>query len=211
MEKLVERVQDELLPNVTIESVDEREPVKVHRVPGSWRLLGAGNYAAVFCHPEYENYAVKIYAPGRPGLEQEREVYRCLGSHPAYAECYDAGSDFLILERLRGVTFYDCMKRGVLITEQAIRDIDDALDYARSRGLSPHDVHAKNVMLRDGRGVIVDVSDFLNREVCTMWEDYKKAYYRLYRPIASRWMFPVPRVFLEAVRKGYRLWSRRKS
>lgn len=52
------------------------------------------------------------------------------------------------------------MKQGILITEQAIRDIDIALDYARSRGLHPHDVHAKNVMVNDGRGLIVDVSDF---------------------------------------------------
>ncbi|WP_151734949.1 serine/threonine protein kinase ['Paenibacillus yunnanensis' Narsing Rao et al. 2020] len=210
MEKLVERVQGELMPEVTIESVDPQNPVQVSGVPKPWKLLGNGNYAAVFCHPEYENYAVKIYAPGRPGLDNEQEVYRRLGSHPAYAGCCYAGSDFLILERLRGMTFYDCMKRGVLITEQAVRDIDHALDYARSRGLHPHDVHAKNVMLRDGRGVIVDVSDFLNREPCTMWEDYKKVYYRLYKPIASRRTVPVPRFILEGVRKGYRLWRHRR-
>ncbi|CAM4514558.1 serine/threonine protein kinase [Paenibacillus typhae] len=210
MEKLRELITDDLMLKAIIESIDPQEPVKVSNVPFPWSVLGCGNYAAVFCHPDYEDYAVKIYAPGRPGLEEEAEVYKLLGHHPAYARCYYIGSTFLILDRLHGVTFYDSMKQGILITEQAIRDIDYALDYARSRGLQPHDVHAKNVMIRDGRGLIVDVSDFLKQEDCSMWEDYKKAYYRLYRPIASRWIFPVPRTILEIVRKAYK-WRKRNN
>lgn len=65
-------------------------------------------------------------------------------------------------------------------------------------------------MLRDGRGLIVDVSDFLKDDDCSMWEDYKRLYYRLYQPVASRRVFPVPRLILETVRRGYRLWRRRK-
>jgi hypothetical protein len=210
MEKLIERIKGELLAQATIESVDPLEPVKVRSVPKPWKVLGTGNYAAVFYHPEAPDYAVKVYAPGRPGLTEEAEVYRRLGRHPAFSECYYSGPDFLILKRLQGVTFYDSMKRGILITAQAIEDIDSALGYARSRGLHPHDVHAKNVMVQDGRGLIVDISDFLKDEDCSMWEDFKKAYYHLYRPVASRWMFPIPRPILEIVRKGYRLWRRLK-
>ena len=209
MEKLLQRITGELLAKTTIESVNPKEPVKVRSVPKPWKILGAGNYAAVFYHPEAANYAVKVYAPGRPGLEEEAEVYRRLGQHPAFSECYYTGPNFLVLKRLRGVTFYDSMKRGILITEQAVQDIDNALQYARSRGLHPHDVHGKNVMIRDGRGLIADISDFLKEEDCSMWEDYKTAYYHLYQPIATRWMFPVPRLVLEIVRKGYRLWRRR--
>ncbi|NQX45493.1 serine/threonine protein kinase [Paenibacillus tritici] len=210
MEKLLEQITGELLDKVIVESVDPQEPVQVRSVPKPWRLLGTGNYAAVFYHPGAAEYAVKVYAPGRPGLEEEAEVYRRLGPHPAFSECYYTGPGFLVLKRLNGVTFYDSMKQGILITEQAIEDIDKALQYARAQGLHPHDVHAKNVMLQDGRGLIVDVSDFLKQEDCSMWEDYKKAYYQLYRPVASRWMFPVPRLVLETVRRGYRLWRRRK-
>lgn len=43
-----------------------------------------------------------------------------------------------------------------------------------------------------------------------MWEDFKKAYYRLYKPIASRWIFPVPQALLELVRKAYK-WRKKKS
>lgn len=105
MEKLTELITDELMLKAAIESIDPQEPVKVSNVPYPWRLLGCGNYAAVFCHPDYEAYAVKIYAPGRPGLEEEAEVYKLLGQHPAYAQCYYIGNTFLILDRLRGVTF----------------------------------------------------------------------------------------------------------
>ncbi|MFD2875974.1 serine/threonine protein kinase [Paenibacillus rhizoplanae] len=210
MEKLLEQITGELLGQVSIESVNPLEPVKVGGVPKPWKVLGTGNYAAVFCRQGAEEYAVKIYAPGRPGIEEETEVYRLLGQHPAFSECYYAGADFLVLKRLGGVTFYDSMQRGILITGQAIEDIDNALQYARSRGLRPHDIHAKNVMLRDGRGLIVDVSDFLKDDDCSMWEDYKQLYYRLYQPVASRRVFPVPRLILEAVRRGYRFWRRRK-
>lgn len=209
--QMIKRIEEQLLSGLSLVSDRPDEPVRVSVLPEPWKLLGTGNYAGVFAHPEHPHFAVKVYAPGRPGIEEEAEVYRRLGPHPAYSACYGGGSGFLLLKRLKGVTLYNCLIRGIPIPEQAVRDIDTALDYARSRGLRPHDIHAKNVMLQDGRGLIVDVSDFLKEEDCRMWEDFKRAYYRLYRPIASRWMFPVPGMVMEAVRKGYRLWRSRDS
>lgn len=110
-------------------------------MPVPWQLLGTGNYAAVFEHPDYPEQVVKIYAPGRPGFEQEVEVYRRLGYHPAFSECLYAQKPFLILKRLHGVTLYDCLHRGLPIPQQVIRDIDQALDDTRSQGFFPHDVH----------------------------------------------------------------------
>ncbi|ASA20472.1 serine/threonine protein kinase [Paenibacillus donghaensis] len=211
LNQLLELVNSDLLTGVSIRSMDPHEPVEILRLPQPWNKLGTGNYAAVLGHPEYMEYAVKVYAPGRPGIEEEGEVYRRLGQHPSFSECYAAGAGYLLLKRLQGTTFYDCIQRGIPIPVQAIADIDQALAYARTCGLSPHDVHAKNVMLQNGHGLIVDVSDFLKTEDCGMWEDFKQAYERLYRPIASRWVFPVPRFVLEGVRRGYRLWRRRKS
>lgn len=211
MDKLLTMIAEGLLPELLLESVNPADPIVVKVVPKPWKLLGSGNYAAVLFHPDYEDYAVKVYAPGRPGIEEETEVYRRLGSHPAFSGLLHAGAEFLVIRRLRGTTFYDCIKRGIPIPVQAVKDIDRALEYAESQGLHPHDVHAKNVMLQDGRGLVVDVSDFLKREDCTMWSDFKKAYYRLYRPLASRGMFPVPAPVLEAVRKGYRLWRKSRS
>ncbi len=204
MNRLIESIHQELLPGLQIESVDPHNPVKVHHVPHPWRLLGAGNYAAVVCHPDFPEQVVKIYAPGRPGFEEEVEVYRRLGSHPAFSECFYAKDGFLILKRLRGVTLYDSMHKGLRIPKQVIRDIDAALDYARARDLYPHDVHGKNVMMFEGRGLVVDISDFLHQEKCSKWDDLKKAYYWLYQPILSPLRLRVPYFLLDVVRWTYR-------
>lgn len=210
MKKLLKEVTEVLLPGLALESVDPYDPVVVGELPGPWTCLGAGNYAAVLLHPDFPEYAVKVYAPGRPGLEEELEVYRRLGKHPAYSESYASGDNFLILKRLKGLTVYECIRRGIRIPKQVIRDIDEALEYARSKGLYPHDIHAKNVMMENGRGLVLDVSDFLKQEYCGMWKDFKKAYYRLYVPVLLKRPFPVPYGMLEGVRKSYRLWKKLK-
>ncbi|WP_051620917.1 serine/threonine protein kinase [Paenibacillus sp. UNC451MF] len=205
IQPLIDLVEQQLLPQLNIESVYPHDPIVVHHVPKPWKLLGAGNYAAVVSHPDFSDMAVKVYAPGRPGLEDETEVYRLLGKHPAYSECYHTGECYLILRRLSGITLYNCILRGIPIPRRVIDDIDSALDYARRKGLNPHDVHGKNVMLKDGRGIVVDVSDFLKEESCSMWDDLKTAYDRFYFPVLHH--MPVPEFLLTAVRKGYRWFN----
>ncbi|MEF3301705.1 serine/threonine protein kinase [Paenibacillus sp. GYB003] len=207
----MKRVRGELLPHLAIQSEDPHEPVKVLHVPKPWKLIGAGNYAAVVMHPDEPDKVVKVYAEGRPGLEDEIAVYRRLGRHPAFSECYGSGDSFLVLKRLAGVTIYECLRRGIRIPERVIEDIDGALKYARERGLNPHDVHGKNVMMIDGRGVVVDVSDFLKNEPCCMWDDFKKSYYALYKPVLLRFTFPIPNALLNLMRKAYRLVRKRES
>lgn len=211
MQSFIDAASRKLLPHLDIRSVNPREPIEVRHVPQPWKLLGAGNYAAVVTHPDVPDRVVKVYAAGRPGLEDEIEVYRRLGRHPAYSECYGVGESFLVLKRLTGVTIYECLRRGIRIPERVIRDIDEALAYARERGLNPHDVHGKNVMMIDGRGVVVDVSDFLKEEPCVMWGDFKKSYYSLYKPLLLRRPLPIPDVLLNVLRKGYRLFRRKGS
>lgn len=207
-ESLAELVRDTLRPALRTESVSPNDPVVVHHVPVPWQVLGTGNYAAVLLHPDHPELVVKVYAPGRPGFEAEREVYRRLGRHPAYSECLYAADGFLVLKRLHGVTLYDAVHRGLPIPEQVIRDIDRALDYARRRGLHPHDVHGRNVMMNDGRGLVVDVSDFLEEEDCTKWKDLRAAYHRVYRPVFMRLRMRVPYALLDTVRLGYRTFRR---
>ena len=201
-------VDRELRPALRIESVSPNDPVQVRHLPAPWQLLGAGNYAAVLVHPEHPELVVKVYAPGRPGFDAERAVYERLGEHPAYSQCLFAEDGVLVLRRLHGVTLYDAVHRGLPIPPQVIRDIDGALAYARSRGLHPHDVHGRNVMMHDGRGLVVDVSDFLEEEDCTKWQDLKAAYFRVYRPVFMRLRLRVPYAALDLVRLGYRLFRR---
>lgn len=204
----MESATRELRPELRVESVSPDDPVVVHHVPAPWRLLGRGNYAAVLYHPGHPEAVVKVYAPGRPGFQDEAEVYRRLGEHPAYSRCLHAADGMLVLERLHGVTLYDCVHQGLPIPERVIQDIDEALEYARGRGLHPHDVHGRNVMMAEGRGLVVDVSDFLKEEDCSKWEDLKAAYYRFYRPLLLRTRVRVPYWTLDLVRAGYRAFRR---
>lgn len=200
----IERIEAELLPALQIESVHPHDPVVVHQIPAPWEFVGRGNYTVVVAHPAYPDWVVKVYAPGRPGLTEEADVYRRLGEHPAFSACYHVGESYLVLKRLTGLTFYECLRKGVPIPERAVREIDEALVYARERGLCPSDVHAKNVMLHQGRGYVVDISDFGRNRKDRKWKDLQWAYYKLYLPFLSRRPVRVPIFLLELIRKGYR-------
>jgi hypothetical protein len=211
MERFAARIYEELLPGFRVESVDPHDPVVVSSIPLPWKVLGRGNYAAVVVHPDHPDRVAKLYAPGREGWEEEVEVYRRLGNHPAYSQCLHSNEAhrFLILRRLYGKTLYECVMKGIRIPKQAMEDVDEALEYARERGLHPHDVHGKNIMLSpEGRGVVVDVSDFLKDEPCNMWRDLKRAYYRIYVPFMYNRPPAVPNAVMNGVRKGYRFIRR---
>jgi hypothetical protein len=196
---------DRLLPTLKIISHSPVDPVVAEAVPAPWEVLGCGNYAAVLVHPEFPQWVVKVYAPGRSGIEQEKMVYDRLGAHPAFSQCLASGDNFLVLQRLHGITLYDCLPRGKRIPRRAITDIDRALDYARAQGLHPHDVHGRNVMLADGHGLVVDVSDFLKAEDdCQAWNDLRRAYYWIYRPLIYPLGLRVPYRLLDLLRVSYR-------
>ncbi|TAF51834.1 MAG: serine/threonine protein kinase [Oscillatoriales cyanobacterium] len=209
VDSFVIHVKQALLPNLHCSSIHPRDPVRVQAFPEPWELVGVGNYAAVFSHPEFPSFVVKVYAPGRPGFEEETLVYERLGKHPRFSQYFYGDKPFLILKRINGVTLYDCVHQGVIIPEQVILDVDSALEYAKQRGLRPHDVHGRNVMMLDGRGVVVDVSDFLHHgSMGKSWGDLRWAYYNIYRPIIARFALPIPYSILNLVRKLYQLIRR---
>jgi predicted nucleic acid-binding protein len=206
MSALRKLVEEELLPALRVESRVPTERVVVVHLPEPWCRVGTGNYAAVLAHPEHPEWVVKVYAPGRTGADEEKEVYRILGEHPAYSRCLLAGDGYLVLRRLHGVTLFEALRRGLPIPERVIEDVDDALEYASRRGLRPHDVHARNLMMKDGRGLVVDVSDFLQEDPCSHWPDLKRAYYWIHRPVFMRLGIPVPRRVLNLARAAHRAW-----
>ena len=210
LETLIGYINNDLLPEIKMKSISASDPIVVEEVPDPWILLGVGNYAAGLTHPDFPKYVVKIYAPGRPGIKDEIDVYSKIKTHPAYSECFYHAENYLILKRLNGKTLYKCINEGIPIPESVIEDIDEALNYAKDIGLNPHDVHAKNVMIVEGRGVVVDISDFNKREKCVLWKHFKKAYYKIYLPFIYKYHPPIPEFYLNLIRKGYRLVKRKK-
>lgn len=207
--KFIELVDKTLLPYLKIVSNNPHDPIKVKCKPNPWNFVGSGNYAAVFCHPDYNEYVVKVYAEGKAGIEEEIEVYKRLGNHPSFSKLYYSNDKYLILKKLNGTTLYQCLKNKIYIPERIIIDIDDALEYAKSVGLFPHDVHAKNVMMMEDKGVVVDVSDFLKREECNVWQDFKKVYYKFY--LKFFYILPFPEWLLNFIRKTYRIYKSLKN
>jgi hypothetical protein len=203
--ELLACIHNQLLPDLQIHCPDPHDPVTVVQLPEPWRVLGCGNYAAVLHHPQHPDLVVKVYGPGRPGLEQEAEVYRQIGFHPAFSQCFSVGDGYLVLRRLHGTTLYDCLKQGILIPTQAMADVDAALAHVEARGLHGHDVHGRNVMLHQGRGLIVDISDFLKPEPCRAWQDLRWAYHTIYRPLIAPLRLRIPSTLLDGVRRSYRL------
>ena len=69
--------------------------------------------------------------------------------------------NYLVLSFEEGITLYDCLLQGIPIPKQAIKDVDDAREYVRQKGLNPRDIHLKNVFLQNGRAKIIDVSEYV--------------------------------------------------
>lgn len=195
---------NEFLQNVQLKSPSSDDPVIVMHVPEPWELVGTGNYAGVFGHPDYPDEVLKLYAPGRPGLEKEIEVYRKLGETRYYPVCYQYGENYLIMKRMRGISLFDCVRHGIPIPPQVIEDVEEAIQEARTKGLFPHDVHGKNVLMYQGRGFLIDVSDYYIQTEDTKWRDLRKAYYKFYLPFLKDRGWKIPLWMLDGVRKGYR-------
>lgn len=206
----VKLIETELLPNVNLSVLSPFDPIIVENRSHSWRTIGCGNYAGVFLHESYPEVVVKVYGRNHEELVKEIEVYKKLGNHESFSRLYAYGENYLILKKLEGITLFNAVIKGVQIPKVVIEDIDCGLEYARSVGLNPFDVHGKNVVIFEGRGYIVDVSDFYKQGYCRKWDDLKKAYHKIYRPFLFRYHPPIPFPVVDGIRKGYRMYRKVK-
>lgn len=204
-------IEKELLAHAVIESERPHDPVKARNVPENWKCIGTGNYAAVFIHKARPDWVVKVYGQGKDGLDKETKVYLQLGRHPAFSSLIHKGKNYLVLKRLEGITLYNAVAKGIRIPESVIDDIEGALDYAKNRGLNPYDVHGKNVMMKDGKGYVVDISDFYKEGKDQKWDDLVKAYYKFYKKTLYKFPIRIPLKVLDLLRHSYRLYRALKS
>lgn len=189
---------------VRIKSVQARDPVHVEAYPEDWRCVGVGTSAAVFQPKEHPELSVKVYALTRVQIAgEEAGIYEQLGESPFFPRYYGSGDNFLVISYRPGQNLYDCLVQGIFIPEQVVRDVDEAIAYARGKGLNPADIHIKNIILHEGRGFLVDVSDYRKELDCMRWTTLKQVYYdyysELYRPGLT-----VPSWVLETIRKWYK-------
>jgi hypothetical protein len=187
------------------------EPYRIDHAPDGWHVLGTGNYAVVFFHESDPDWVVKmrLFAPEDEEIvirefQEERDVYERIGRHHSFSELRHAQFPFLVLKRLHGITLYTALIQGTRIPPIVIDDINEGLQYARSRGLHPHDVHIKNVIMYNGRGYVADISDFLKTDYCRLWDDCMVFYRFIYRPFIYPFGLAIPYQWLQTMKSWYR-------
>ena len=187
-----------------MESVKPEDPVIVKSHPNNWRCVGVGNSAAVFQPKDSPQLTVKVYAPKYSQIcTEEAEIYRILGKSAFFPRFYGKGKNFLLIEYRPGINVYDCLVLGIYIPEQVITDVEAGIAYALSRGLNPSDIHLKNILVHQGRGYLVDVSDYRKVGKCKRWDILKQAYYQNYLELYQPGL-TVPSWILETIRKWYK-------
>lgn len=204
MEKIWEAAAKSL-SNIKVTASSDNEPVRLEGTAKDFRCIGVGTDAAVFQSLTSPEFAFKVFAEGKQAkLHAEAEVYGRISSSFYFTRCYGVVGRILVLKYEEGLTLFDCLLQGIQISEQVIRDVEDARQYIRQIGLNPRDIHLKNILLQNGRAKLLDVSEYIKPGNDYRWEHLKKAYEEFYPIIDSK---PVPFWLLETVRKWYHHWN----
>jgi predicted Ser/Thr protein kinase len=145
-------------------------------------FIGRGRSAYVFKIKGTNKVLKVFFAPFEKIAKEEGNIYTILQGIHYYPNIYDYGPNYLVIDYIAGDTLYNCLVKGIAVTEAQIREIDYALDMARARNLNPSDIHLRNILITsEGRIKIIDVARFRQSKKCKQWDDLKAAFYRFYR------------------------------
>ena len=136
------------------------------------RELGAGGMATVFLADDTKHHrqvAVKVLRPELAesvGVERfGREIEIAAGlHHPHILPLYDSGGAgsvlFYVMPFIEGPSLRDrLVKAGALPIDEAvriIREVADALEYARTRGVVHRDIKPENILLSGAHALVMD-------------------------------------------------------
>jgi predicted Ser/Thr protein kinase len=166
-------------------------------------LVGTGRSAFVF-KIKYTDKVIKVFFPPFTKIaSEEAEIYKVLEDIPFYPNLYDSGYNYLVIDYIEGNTLFNCLEKGYPITNENIREIDEALNLAIKKGLNPSDVHLRNIILTpEGSIRMIDVARFRQTKNCTQWEELKTAFHKLY----NRRIFPkkIPTLLLNFIALLYK-------
>lgn len=192
---------EEVLGHVEIIGNENNKPVTIRGSADDLRCVGIGTDAAVFYYHKTPHYAYKVYSD--QALEKkgvEASVYENLQGAPYFARCYGEGPNYLVLSFEQGITLYDCLLQGIPVPEQAILDVEEAREFIRSKGLNPRDIHLKNVLLQEGRGKVLDVSEYVQEGNDHRWEHLLWVYNHFYPLISG---VQIPAWIVETINHWY--------
>lgn len=145
-------------------------------------LHGIGRSAAVFRIRD-TRLVIKVFFPGYEYIAiEEAAIYDTLGHLPYFPNHYETGPTYIVMDYIEGKTLFQCLTEGIWIDPSYIQLVDEALQTARRLGLTPSDVHLRNIILTpSGQIYLIDLARFRQgQRIDHQWEDLKRMY-RLYR------------------------------
>lgn len=151
------------------------------------QLIGEGRSAFAF-KINGTDRVLKVFFPSFEKIAaEEAEIYQELRGNPYFPLLHESGSNYLVMDYVQGTTLFKCLIEGLPITDQHIKEVDDALQQAREKGLNPSDIHLRNIIVTpDGSIRLIDVARFRQTKQCTQWDDLKTAFFKFY----SHKLFP---------------------
>ncbi|WP_231514773.1 protein kinase family protein [Oceanobacillus salinisoli] len=155
----------------------KKNKISVKNKDSRLEQIGAGRSAVVF-KIKNTNKALKVFFPPHEHIAQEEaEIYQQLQGNSHYPKLYGSGKNYIVIDYIKGFTFFECITKGIRIKESYIAEADEALLEARKAGLTPSDVHLRNIILTPEKKIkLIDVARFKQTNGCKQWEDLKKAY-----------------------------------
>lgn len=147
----------------------------------SLKLVGKGRSAFVF-KIKATNVVIKIFFPDYTFIaKEEATIYQELEGIPYFPKLYDSGLNYIVIDYIKGLTLFECITYGRIITSAHIKEIDRAISLARNLGLNPSDIHLRNIFItRNNEIKLIDVARFRQKKDCRQWENLTKAYYQFY-------------------------------
>ncbi|WJM09422.1 serine/threonine protein kinase [Paenibacillus sp. PK1-4R] len=192
---------EEALQQIQVIGSDRNELVNIIGDVEGLKCIGTGTDAAVFTYDGLPQYAFKMYSDhALDKLENEKQVYEQLKGLPYFPTYYGSGRNVLVISFEPGDTLLECLEKGIPVPEQVMLDVDAAREAVRSRGLNPRDIHLKNVILQNGRGKVIDVSEYIQDGNDNRWEHLVWAYHNIYPRIKGT---PISPRMLQTIKWGY--------
>jgi predicted Ser/Thr protein kinase len=192
---------DHLLRSVRIRSREKNQPVHILEHSEQLQCIGKGTDAAVFKFQELPELAFKVYSnESILKKEVEAKVYKQLEGSSFFAQYYGSGDNYIVISYEQGINLYDCLLRGIPVPSQVFLDVEEAIHQVVQIGLNPRDIHLKNVLLQNGRGKVLDVSEYGRAGNDRRWEHLVWAYHHVYPTMEGR---RIPAWLLEWVKRCY--------
>jgi predicted Ser/Thr protein kinase len=169
-----------------------------------FQLIGCGCSSAVFRSKQFPFVAVKIYSREfREQLFNEVMAYKKIKGLKWFPRLFFYGKGYLAIDYIEGKSLYEHLIEGLEIKEDILQQVDEAIEAAKNRGLKPSDVHFKNVLVSDGRVMLVDLSDYLTAVYVNRWSRQKFFYRTIYKPFFRK--VKIPKKVVDFFRKNFKI------